>query len=583
MLVTTANDGVRSPEFEPRVSHTGGSLQRVEFERQALFLPAKAAYHFNNVRYNRIHPIEDAAQLVVYKQQPFFLILLLTILALGIMAVGLEFVYILRSKKRIQALRRVLFIHTGDIREESALMVARGVPWIDFSKPGKRVTMQHVLHIAVVHVPMVAAFLTILPSRLWGRKGGKRVCWRSSDRVMLESLQAGSTRIALLLTQLLAILVSEGFFAGQNVLGNSQDVFLWLFERLFVSAVASVISLPAYALIPEIFYGVNHVDMENTDSTESQTCKAKLLRALPLTTLLYMFEPPNVSLSSLSQPDANQVVPHSIQHQATLEAEIVDSPLPEKHSATVLPHVTFNQPTLHAEVVHTPLRESHKQDTEIFRIVKPTRAKRPVLKRIKIERRPSQPSKRDSEQKIIVPFPKVAKPAIQRMALSPSPGASHYATATEMETREVVWVEWQDNEAEHVYRTLMSILGWTAIVFFFGYYAYLVLVFGATLSSDKMLTWLRKSSVSIFLSEFVITGVVLAIKLLVSYVAAKMLWSMNRNKTHPLSVHVSAADIADSLRGPRSLQKVSVRPVIPKKRRLSSRSGTTIKLTEMEV
>ena len=542
----------------------------MEFKHQALFLPDKVAYHFNNVRYNRIHPIEDATQLVVYTRQPFFLILLLTILGLGIMAVGLEFVYILRSKKRIQTLRRVLFINTGSIREEPALMVARGVPWIDFSQAGRRVTMQHLFHIATVHVPVVAAFLTIMPSALCRCKDGKKPCWRSSDRVILESLQAGSTRIALLLVQLLAVLVSEGFFVGQDMLGGSQDVFLWLFERLFVSAIANVMSLPAFALIPEIFHDVNHMELDTVDSTQSQTWKAKLLRALPFTTFLYLFQPPEISQSSLTQPNANQVAPDAIYHQTTLQAEIVD----------------------------TPLRESHKSDPGVIRIAKPlSMVKRPVLQRVKM--RPSAPAKRDPVQNTADPWPAyggqrqsseaakrwpaVAKPAFQRVTPKPSTAAIHPLSLREIETRTVVWIAWQDSPEQHVYRNLMSILGWIATVFFFGYYAWLVLVFGATLSSDKMLTWLRKASVSIILSEFVITGLVLGLKLFVSYVSAKMLWTMNKNKTQPSSGDARTAGV-DARSGPPSFQKRTVLvPAKRKKRRMSSRSGTSMTLMEVEI
>ena len=542
----------------------------MEFKHQALFLPDKVAYHFNNVRYNRIHPIKDATQLVAYKRQPFFLIMLLTILGLGIMAVGLEFVYILRSKKRIQTLRRVLFINTGSIREEPALMVARGVPWIDFSQAGRRVTMQHLFHIATVHVPVVAAFLTIMPSALYRCINGKKPCWRSSDRVILESLQAGSTRIALLLVQLLAVLVSEGFFVGQDMLGGSQDVFLWLFERLFVSAIANVMSLPAFALIPEIFHDVNHMELDTVDSTQSQTWKAKLLRALPFTTFLYLFQPPEISQSSLTQPNANQVAPDAIYHQTTLQAEIVD----------------------------TPLRESHKSDPGVIRIAKPlSMVKRPVLQRVKM--RPSAPAKRDPVQNTADPWPAyggqrgwsavakrwpaVAKPAFQRVTPKPSTAAIHPLSLRDIATRTVVWIAWQDRPEQRMYRNLMSILGWAATVFFFGYYAWLVLVFGATLSSDKMLTWLRKASVSIILSEFVITGLVLGLKLFVSYVSAKMLWTMNKNKTQPSSGDARTAGV-DARSGPPSFQKRTVLvPAKRKKRRMSSRSGTSMTLMEVEI
>ena len=143
MLIATAtvtNVDLQQQATTPSATATNVDIGEVQSRQlgvvqEVLFLPAETGYEFGGVRHNRIHPIDDAAHLAVYQQEPFFAVLLVTILALGIAAIAWEFVYVLHSRDRVQGLQRALFIHTGHVHEEPALMVARNVPWIDFSKP----------------------------------------------------------------------------------------------------------------------------------------------------------------------------------------------------------------------------------------------------------------------------------------------------------------------------------------------------------------------------------------------------------------------------------------------------------------
>jgi len=120
-----------------------GGTPNLGFVQEAVFIPADSGYKFAGVRYNRVHPFDDAAQLELYQQQPFFAMLFSIILFLGFTALVFELVNIFQPKKEVTALRRALLVHTGCMDEEIALMVSRGVPWIDFSKSYQCITMQH--------------------------------------------------------------------------------------------------------------------------------------------------------------------------------------------------------------------------------------------------------------------------------------------------------------------------------------------------------------------------------------------------------------------------------------------------------
>merc|ERR1712025_1525829 len=82
-----------------------------------------------------------------------------------------------------------------------------------------------------------------------------------------------------------------------------------------------------------------------------------------------------------------------------------------------------------------------------------------------------------------------------------------------------------------VRRIALRVLAWVAMTFFFGYYTYLVLVFGATLSLEQMSGWLAKSCVSGLFSETIVTSMVLGVKLFISYVTARLLMLVRTKKS----------------------------------------------------
>ena len=138
----------------------------------------------------------------------------------------------------------------------------------------------------------------------------------------------------------------------------------------------------------------------------------------------------------------------------------------------------------------------------------------------------------------------------------------------------------------------MRLLGAIAMVFFCGYYSYLVLVFGATFSEARMRTWLVESCVTMFLSETVVTGFALTLRLFASYVVSRLLWTLNGNTKRDIGKSMGAPYTAGSnQQGPLSLHCHSSSPavtrklpiVLPQKRyhRRASRSGNDMHLVSM--
>ena len=128
---------------------------------------------------------------------------------------------------------------------------------------------------------------------------------------------------------------------------------------------------------------------------------------------------------------------------------------------------------------------------------------------------------------------------------------------------------------------------------FYGYYSYLVLVFGATFSEARLQTWLVEACVSMFLSETVITGFALTLRLFVSYVVSRLLWTLNGNTKRDIGKSMGASYTAESdQQGPLSLYCRSSSPTVTRKlpiilsenryHRRTSHSGTVMHMVSMD-
>jgi len=158
--------------------------------------------------------------------------------------------------------------------------------------------------------------------------------------VIMQSSQSGSIRIVLLLLQFVAVLLAEAFFANTDSHADERRCFddcldpavccapppgefrlnlFWIHERFFVSAFAFCITLPVKNIIPLIFDSAERFSsatlkdkaksQHDLHALDSNKFQAKLLRALPFTSLLYFFQPPKISRSNLLQLNSKPVKP----------------------------------------------------------------------------------------------------------------------------------------------------------------------------------------------------------------------------------------------------------------------------------
>merc|ERR1712032_1197758 len=174
-------------------------------------------------------------------------------------------------------------------------------------------------------------------------------------------------------------------------------------------------------------------------------------------------------------------------------------------------------------------------------------------------------------------------------------GATEHAVrrvdVSRIATREVVWAAWRSKASLRVFRMAIRVLGAIAMVFFCAYYSYLVLVFGATFSEARLQTWLVEACVSMFLSETVITGFALTLRLFVSYVVSRLLWTLDGSTKRDIGKSMGASDTAGSdQQGPLSLHGRRSSPtvtrklpiILPQNRyRRKSRSGTVMCMESM--
>ena len=307
-------------------------------------------------------------------------------------------------------------------------------------------------------------------------------------------------------------------------------------------------------------------------------------------------------------------------------ADVADVSLPKAEDQSVdvahldssnqvapLPQVLKRHETLDATIVTSPnaferrqFDVSQKSSADVVHIGKPMSVvKRPVISRISIN--PSTRVEGPAVHMVDQPLRKVARPAFQRVNMpsttipaevvgtASTTVATHAvrrASASRIATREVVWAAWRSLPSLRMFRMVMRLLGAIAMVFFCAYYSYLVLVFGATFSEARMQIWLVEACVTIFLSETVITGFSLTLRLFVSYVVSRMLWTLNGNKKQDICMPMGGSRSGGSdQQGPSSLQFRRSSPTVTSKspiifpenryQRRESRGGAAMHLESM--